>query len=95
MSVTVEQTVVGLSLETPAEVAVTLQVGQGPQGAPPAQDVTSVTYDGLDRVTGYLLNGVIHTVTYPSATTQVDVGGGRTRTVTLDGSGRIVSAVYT
>lgn len=53
--------------------------------------LAGVTYDGSNRVTAYVLDGVYYVVTYPSATTIVHTGNdGSGRTLTLDGSGRLV-----
>lgn len=57
------------------------------------EELTSVTYNVDGKVTSYVTNGVPHTVTYPNATTIVDVGGGVTTTVALDGAGRVIGAV--
>lgn len=55
--------------------------------------VSAVTYDGQNRVTGYVNNGRSYTVSYPSSTLITVVGNGVTRNITLDGSGRIISSV--
>ena len=54
-------------------------------------DVTGITYDGSNRVTGYTKLGIAHTVTYPTATTIIDTSSGGTITVDLDGLGRVVN----
>lgn len=54
-----------------------------------ATAVSAVGYDGSNRVTGYTLNGTAYTVAYPSPTSITVTGGGKTRTITLDSSGRI------
>lgn len=62
-------------------------------------DISGVTYgsSGLSdgKVTAYSVDGVSHVVTYPNSTTVVDVGGGKTRTATLDGDGNITGIVTT
>lgn len=52
--------------------------------------ISSATYDGSGRLTGYTRQGVAHTVSYPSSTTVVVSNTtGAEREVTLDGSGRV------
>lgn len=62
-------------------------------------DVTDIEYGttGLsnDKVVSYVKAGVSHTVSYPDSAHIVDVGGGVTMTVTLDGSGRPIDRIYT
>lgn len=93
MSITVEGTDVSLTVATPAQFTLAVSPGQGPAGRPPVVNITDMTYDGSDRVTGYKLNNVEHVVTYPDSVTVVDTGGGQIRTTTLDGLGRIISAI--
>lgn len=76
-------------------ITTTIVVGQGPAGAPPTYDITSIERDVSGRVTGYVRNGVAHVVSYPDSTHIVDVGGGVTVTVTLDGNGDIISSITT
>jgi len=52
--------------------------------------ISGATYDGSGRLTGYIRQGVVHTVSYPSSTTVVVSNTlGAEREVTLDGSGRV------
>lgn len=51
--------------------------------------LASVSYDGSNRTTGYTLNGVAYTVAYPNSTTITVTGAGKTKTITLDSSGRM------
>jgi hypothetical protein len=69
-------------------------VKQGPPG-PVAVDlpVTDILYDGLSRVISYTRGGVDYDISYPSTTSIVVTGGGITRTITLDPSGRVVSVI--
>lgn len=60
-----------------------------------ATGISSITYDGSDRVTGYTREGQSHTVTYPDSVTIVDTGGGRVVTTTIDGTGRVTGVVVT
>lgn len=72
-----------------------LQIGQGPAGAPPKNNLDTIVYDGLGRVTSYNLNGTPYTVNYVSATQILREGGGSLETITLDTEGRIQSIVVT
>ena len=54
------------------------------------ENVSGVTYNAQDKVTAYSVGNVSYTVTYPSTTSIVVTGNGKTTTITLDDSGRIV-----
>jgi hypothetical protein len=56
--------------------------------------LNSIVYDSQNRVQSYSINAVPYTVSY-TATTQVIVGGGYTRTITYDLGGNLVSNVIT
>lgn len=61
---------------------------------PTALALTSVTRDpATGRVTGYTLGGVTYAVTYPSATTIVHSGAGRSATFTTDANGLLLNKV--
>lgn len=51
--------------------------------------LAGVSYDGSSRLTACTLNGVAYTVAYPNSTTITVTGGGKTKTITLDSSGRM------
>lgn len=56
--------------------------------------ISGVTYDGSSRVSGYTVNGVAHTVTYPTSTSAVITNTlGAVRNVTFDGSGRVTAII--
>lgn len=55
---------------------------------------SGATYDGSGRLTGFSRAGIAHTVSYPNSTTAViSNASGITRTVTIDGSGRVTAIV--
>lgn len=70
------------------DVDYTISVSASSPGA-----FTGVTYDGSNRVTSYVSGGITYTVAYPSSVLMTITGGGVIRTIVLDGSGRIVSAI--
>lgn len=56
--------------------------------------VSGVTYDGSSRIIGYVVNGIVHTITYPTSTSAVISNTlGATRNVTFDSSGRVTSII--
>ena len=58
-------------------------------GSASVSTISGVTYNGSSRVTAYSKDGVAYTVTYPNSTTIVVAGNGKTRTITINGSGAI------
>lgn len=55
--------------------------------------VSGTSYNGSSQLTGFTKNGIAYTVAYPDSTHITVTGNGRTTTITLDGSGRVVSKV--
>jgi hypothetical protein len=51
--------------------------------------LTGVTYDGSNRVTAFTINNINYTVAYASGSMTISGSDGTTRTVALDGSGRV------
>lgn len=57
-------------------------------------DIPSVTYNGAGRISGFVSDGVAHTITYPDANTiTVTNSLGASRTVAVNSEGRVVAAV--
>ena len=53
--------------------------------------LSGVTYDGSNRVTGFVLDGVTYTFTgWGTSTVTITGSNGNTRRISLDGSGRFV-----
>lgn len=54
--------------------------------------ITNVVLNGSGKIESYQRGGVAHTVTYPDANTVVITSAqGFSKTITLDGSGKVVS----
>lgn len=89
----------GITIESPNEITLKLEIGQGPAGAvggvwtPSA--VVDCAYDSEGRITGYTQDGDAYNVDYTDADRIVITGGGRTKTVTLSAPDRIESIVTT
>lgn len=55
--------------------------------------LSGVTYDGSNKVTGFVAGGVTYTVAYASGSITVTGSDGSSVVVSLDGSGRISGVV--
>lgn len=63
-------------------------------GSTSATSITGCTYDGSGNLTGFARGGVTYVVAYPDSTHATITGSdGSLVTITLDGSGRVVSVV--
>lgn len=58
-------------------------------------NVSAVTYDGSNRVTGLTIDGVSYTITYTSSLITISGSDGTVREVSLDGLGRIEASQLT
>lgn len=57
-------------------------------------EIPSVTYNGSGKISGFVSDGVAHTVTYPDANTIAITNSlGASRTVAVNSDGRMVAAV--
>ncbi|MDZ8259444.1 hypothetical protein [Nostoc sp. ChiQUE01b] len=55
-------------------------------------NISSVNYDSQNRVSSYIINGTNYVITYNTLTTVI-VGGGKTRTITYNSTGQLVSDI--
>nr|WP_322686601.1 hypothetical protein [Nostoc sp. DedQUE07]MDZ8133222.1 hypothetical protein [Nostoc sp. DedQUE07] len=55
-------------------------------------NISSVNYDSQNRVSSYISNGNNYVITYNTLTTVI-VGGGKTRTITYNSTGQLVSDI--
>ncbi len=55
-------------------------------------NINSVSYDSQNRVSSYIVSGTNYVITYNTLTTVV-VGGGKTRTITYNTNGQLVSDI--
>jgi hypothetical protein len=55
-------------------------------------NISSVTYDSQNRVSSYIISGTNYVITYNTLTTVI-VGGGKTRTITYNSTGQLVSDI--
>ncbi|WP_448272573.1 hypothetical protein [Nostoc sp. DSM 114160] len=55
-------------------------------------NISSVSYDSQNRVSSYIINGTNYVITYNTLTTVI-VGGSKTRTITYNSTGQLVSDI--
>lgn len=55
-------------------------------------NISSVSYDSQNRVSSYIINGTNYVITYNTLTTVI-VGGGKTRTITYNSTGQLISDI--